>query len=52
MFTSHELGKCLTGPQNVRQSAEGLLDKMCGTPKIIFAFTGTNPPNYSLINEL
>ncbi len=31
--------KCLAGAQNVRQSAEGLLDILSGTPKIIFAIT-------------
>ena len=38
-FTSHTLGKSLTGAQNVRQSAEGLPDLLSGTPKIIFAIT-------------
>ncbi len=31
--------KCLTGVQNVRQSARGLRDRMSGTPEIIFAIS-------------
>ncbi len=34
--------KCPTGSQNVRQSAEGLPDTLSGTPKIIFAITGSD----------
>ncbi len=32
--------KCLTGAQNVRQSADGLPEILSGTPEIIFAITG------------
>ncbi len=31
--------KCLTGVQNVRQGAEGLLDILSGTPEMILAIT-------------
>ena len=34
--------ECLTGAQNVRQSAEGLPDILSGTPEIIFATTDSH----------
>ena len=42
IFASHQLEKCLTGAQNVRQGDEGLPDILSGTPEIIFAITGTS----------
>ncbi len=36
---------CLTGVQNVRQSAEGLPDTLSGTPKIFFAITENEAKN-------